>query len=405
MKAKTLCYGSVEMKKSLGLFLGIERLAGGMFQYAESMLEALRSLHEEGWRVEIAYTADVWEPVLADYPFGKTKLKQASFGIWMSYGVMAVGLPGPLARLVSTLINPLPRQLSALNCDAWIFPAQDPLGYQTYLPSVVTIHDLMHRYEPHFPEVAGFGKNFMREVRFSNLAKWGKAILVDSEIGRQHVMECYGAECGAKARALPFVPPRYIFNEAERPDFDATYQLPPKFIFYPAQFWPHKNHKALIEAAQKALVACPDMHLVFSGGKANEYENLVAQAAKAGIADRIRFAGYVPDADIRGFFKRARAMIMPTHFGPTNIPPLEAFVCGCPVAVSAVYAMPGLYGEAAVTFDPKSIAEIAATLEKLWRDDTLCATLREKGQAFARDHDQAKFNHALNKILSEIVKA
>lgn len=40
------------------------------------------------------------------------------------------------------------------------------------------------------------------------------------------------------------------------------------------------------------------------------------------------------------FYRRARRMVMPTYFGPTNIPPLEANALGCPVAVSKVYGMP-----------------------------------------------------------------
>ena len=33
-----------------------------------------------------------------------------------------------------------------------------------------------------------------------------------------------------------------------RKDFDEIYNLPNKFFFYPAQFWPHKNHMLLLSA-------------------------------------------------------------------------------------------------------------------------------------------------------------
>jgi len=48
-------------------------------------------------------------------------------------------------------------------------------------------------------------------------------------------------------------------------------------------------------------------------------------------------------------------MIMPTFFGPTNIPPLEAIAVGCPVAVSNIYGMPHQLGDAALYFNPTRV--------------------------------------------------
>ena len=81
------------------------------------------------------------------------------------------------------------------------------------------------------------------------------------------------------------------------------------------------------------------------------------------------------------FYRRARAMVMPTFFGPTNIPPLEAFALGCPVAVSNIYGIPEQVGDAALLFDPNSVEEIADCIERLWQDDALCASLISKGHA------------------------
>jgi glycosyltransferase involved in cell wall biosynthesis len=71
---------------------------------------------------------------------------------------------------------------------------------------------------------------------------------------------------------------------------------------------------------------------------------------------------------------------MPTFFGPTNIPPLEALSFGCPVAVSRIYAMPEQLGDAALYFDPNSVQEMSQVLVRLWNDDDLCNELRVRGQ-------------------------
>ena len=48
------------------------------------------------------------------------------------------------------------------------------------------------------------------------------------------------------------------------------------------------------------------------------------------------------------FYKYAVALVMPTFFGPTNIPPLEAFALGCPVITSNIYGIPEQVGDAAL---------------------------------------------------------
>ena len=118
--------------------------------------------------------------------------------------------------------------------------------------------------------------------------------------------------------------------------------------------------------------------------------------------DRIIFMGYVPDADLVGFYHRARAMMMPTFFGPTNIPPLESFVCGCPTAVSNIYGMPEQVGDAALLFNPLSVNEIAAVMEKLWVDDALCSKLCSKGHAKTKEWNQEHFADTFHNIMMQM---
>ena len=383
--------------KRIGLFLGVEPYAGGMFQYAQSLLEALRSFPAE-YDIHIACASDAWLALLNDYPFSVTHVTQGKRGLQLATLCMLLRAP----TWFTSRINPIARQLQSLRCDVWIFPAQDAIAYQAGVPFVATIHDLMHRYEPHFPEVAGWQRHAVREYRFKNLAKKSRAILVDSHVGRQHVVESYRTD-PQKIFPLPYIVPKYILESQESADFDQRYALPKKFIFYPAQFWAHKNHIRLLDAAASLHASCPDLHLVFTGGKGHMYAAIMAHASQIGMADRVTFSGYVPDGDLSGFYRRARAMVMPTFFGPTNIPPLEAFACGCPVAVSGIYAMPEQLGDAALYFDPKSIPEMAKILEKLWLDDALCERLSHKGKEKLALWGQTEFNAALLQMASAVV--
>lgn len=388
--------------KRIGLFLGVRPHAGGMFQYAQSLLDALCALPCEEYEVQIAYVGTDWERVLASYPFTRRRVPLGDWGLFLATACMVARLPDASVRIASSWLNPIARSLGKMACDLWIFPAQDAVAYQLRLPTLVTIHDLMHRYEPHFPEVVKGRRYLIREHRFRNLAKWSQGILVDSEMGRTHVVDSYGV-CTDKIFSLPYVPGASACNALVDDSFDGKYRLPGKFLFYPAQFWAHKNHAALLRAAASIRPICQDIHLVFTGALRFEYDNLLALAKSLDMMESVSFCGYVPDADLPHFYRRARAMVMPTFFGPTNIPPLEALLHSCPVAVSDIYGMPEQLGDAALYFDPRSIESMAAILERLWTDDGICETLKNNGGKRLAAWNPATFAQRLRQILDRLL--
>jgi glycosyltransferase involved in cell wall biosynthesis len=222
-------------------------------------------------------------------------------------------------------------------------------------------------------------------------------------VGRQQVAESYGTPL-EKIHVLPFVAPPYIRETFTPPGFDTRYSLPAKFIFYPAQFWEHKNHKRLIRAVAALKKDLPDLVLVLAGSPKNAYDSVIKLIHELGLANDVHFLGYVPDADMPEIYRRARALVMPTFYGPTNIPPLEAFVAGCPVAISGTYAMPEQAGDAALFFDPKSESEIADCIYRLWTDDRLCAELTEKGKVRASKWGQKQYNKRFVQIVDQVLE-
>lgn len=388
--------------KRIGLFLGVQPHAGGMFQYAQSLLGSLSVIPADKYCVEVAYVGPLWKHILQDYRFSTTNLRAGKSGLVLANAIMVAQVPGPIARTFTSCFNPLAWQLASLRCDLWIFPSQDAIAYQLRLPIIATVHDLMHRYEPVFPEVAKGRRYQIREHRFRNLVTWARGVLVDSEVGRTHVVDAYGTN-PEKVYPLPYIPNVAIQQISARSDFESRYILPEKFFFYPAQFWAHKNHMALISAAADIKAHCPDIHFVFAGARRHEYKKVREHATVLNMLDHITFAGYVPDADLPVFYQRARAMIMPTYFGPTNIPPLEALYYGCPVAVSGIYAMPERLGNAALYFDPRSVSSIASVLERLWLDDAVCERLKANAKEKSASWGAPQFNERFGQIIDRLL--
>ncbi|MCG9040728.1 glycosyltransferase family 4 protein [Laribacter hongkongensis] len=352
--------------------------------------------------VVIAYGDARWAPIISTFQLPCTLLENWVLGSRVARLFMLLRIQATASRLLAERMNPLVQELHRLRCNLWIFPAQDELTWQVSGPVVATIHDLMHRYERRFPEAGNWFRYGIREHRFYNLARRSTAVLVDSPMGKQHVLESYGA-VPERIHPLPYIAPSYIYEEGDqvRSDFDAHYKLPPKFYFYPAQFWQHKNHLRLIHALADARRVYADLTLVLAGGLRHEYASVHQLVLQRGLADAVRFVGYVPDADMAGFYKRARGLVMPTFFGPTNIPPLEAMALGCPVLVSNAYAMPEQCGDAALYFNPNSVEEIRDQMIRLWNHDGLYEELSKQGLKRAQEWGQSQFQQCLDEILAQ----
>jgi glycosyltransferase involved in cell wall biosynthesis len=390
------------MKKRIGLFLAGTPHGGGKFQYNLIMLEAVAALPEDQYEKVVSFLEDFWVPYLDDYDLPRFQVKPGSWGRALFQVWRRSRLPMEWWRAINPIFHPVAKGLLQQHCHLWIFPAEDTWAYQVKVPAVVAIHDLMHRYERHFSEVSANGEYERREQEYRQLCRWALGILVDSEEGKKQLLESYGRNPDS-VYPLPFVAPKYLYAGSKGETDLGYHGLPEKFLFYPAQFWEHKNHKRLIQAVALLQDKHPDIHLVFTGSPKNAYEAVVELTENLRLQERVHFLGYVPDGEMAAIYRRARALVMPTFFGPTDIPPLEAIGLGCPVAISDIYGMREQLGEAALYFNPESVAEMAQIMERLWEDDALCQELARRGFIRTAQWTQSHFNERLRQIIDSML--
>ncbi len=272
------------------------------------------------------------------------------------------------------------------------------------LPYICPIWDLMHIYEPDFAEVGQEEEKKSRDTFFLNICRGSRIVLADSEIGKQQIIESYGQAVNnleQKVKVLPYIPAEYIYRG--KGSDDESFIPYDKYIFYPAQFWTHKNHVNLIKAISLLKSQGMEVNLICVGSEKNNRDYVQEMIQKEGLTRQVAILGFVSDEEIVTLYCHARALVMPTFFGPTNIPPLEAFVLGCPVAVSNVYGMPEQVGDAALTFNPDSVQEIAESIRRLWIDDVLCSELIQKGYERSKMWGREEFAQVLADYIEEII--
>lgn len=390
------------MKPKLGLFLSSNPSQGGTYQYSLSVLNALLT-YSKKYDIQITYIDSSWEKTLAVFGVTGQRLQFQLYvrliaALWREFN-----LPLKWWHLFASKCIPNVKMMRAERCSLWLFPAQDCWSYQACVPSLVAIHDLMHRYERSFPEVSRWRRFQRLERHYRQICMTASGIVVDSEMGRQQVIESYSPEPD-KVFPLPYVPPSYLFSESDADEYQIQ-NLPKKYLFYPAQFWAHKNHSRLLKAVACLVLELPDLQLVLVGGPKGAYQAVNKLIMALGIGERVKILGYVSMSQMCTIYRGARFLIMPSLFGPTNIPPLEAMALGCPVAVSNNYAMAEQVGSAGLLFDPYSVEEISAVIARLWNDDRLCAEMSKRGIEKSREWTQEHFNKQLESIISRVLKA
>lgn len=101
----------------------------------------------------------------------------------------------------------------------------------------------------------------------------------------------------------------------------------------------HKGHHLAIEA----LTCMPDVSLVIAGSGPDRAK-LEAQAARLGLANRVRLAGPVPQTELRTYYNAADLMILASsREGWANVL-LESMACGTPVVATSVCGTPEVVG-------------------------------------------------------------
>ncbi len=257
-----------------------------------------------------------------------------------------------------------------------------PFDHKVSVPYVCTVWDLQHRLQPWFPEVSRTGCTWQeREKLYRALLPRATLILTGTEVGRQEALHFYAPAPG-NVRVLPLPTP--VFRDPGEPSGDmgrlVQYGLEPGFLFYPAQFWPHKNHVNLLRAL--ALLNRDrekPLRLVLTGSDKGNRAYVLRVIAKLGLSDVVCFPGFVPERDLVALYRQASALVFPSFFGPDNLPPLEAFSLGCPVAAAAVDGAKEQLGECALLFDPRDPESIADTVRRIVDDDGLSGELRRRG--------------------------
>ena len=383
---------------NLAVYLAAEPEGGGTHQYSLSIVSELALLGREGWSLTAVASDPTWRAHLPSaYEIIVDPRKKPQRLAAAAYRLID---RSPTGMKRSGRIELATGVLNQSQFDLIVFPGQDRAGAQVNSPSLVAVHDLMHRYESHFSEYGG-RVYASRERRYRSISKFASGVLVDSDLGKAQFIESYGAD-PERIHVLPFVLPPYMAH-ARSSDVSSKYALYDRFLFYPAQLWEHKNHVRLIDAVALANRRGNSINLVLAGAPKNAYRAVMERIAQLDLEDCVKLLGYVPNEDMYSLYKGAVATVFVSLIGPTSIPPLEAMYVGSPLVLSRRYAMPEQAGNAALLVDPLNVSDIAEKITQVWTNAALRKRLSGAGQRRSAEWTSTEFGLRLRSIVAGMV--
>jgi hypothetical protein len=155
------------------------------------------------------------------------------------------------------------------------------------------------------------------------------------------------------------------------------------YFLYPANLWPHKNHRRVLQAFARFLESSGRPLQFLFTGHADGWEAL----AKDFPGLPIRHLGFVSRRALQALLVRARALIFFSLFEGFGMPLLEAFAAGVPVACSACASLPEVGGDAVLLCDPTDVAAMSAPMARVDRDEELRLRLAARGRERLRYYD------------------
>lgn len=197
-------------------------------------------------------------------------------------------------------------------------------------------------------------------------------VVVGSEFARRQLRE----ELGARVEHVDVVPygvDGRFAPRPPRPDLRARYGLGehPVVLFF-GGLKPRKNLHLLLDVWTRVAAEAPAARLLIAGGGAM-LDELRARAIRLGLAERVVFTGYVPEAEKTDVFNLADVFFFPSAMEGFGLTVAEAMASGLAVVASDRGSIPEVVadGESGFVCDPERPESFVTRLVTLLRDPAL----------------------------------
>jgi glycosyltransferase involved in cell wall biosynthesis len=270
-------------------------------------------------------------------------------------------------------------------------------------PFLYTVWDLQHRRYPFFPEVSFIDNQFRGREQLYNFVIPRASYIITASKETKHDLEQFYGFSSHRIKILKEPTPKFAFDKSNTDNdfFMKEYGIKKPYIFYPAQFWAHKNHIVILEAIKILKQIGYDMSVVFTGADKGNLFYIKERITNLKLQESVFLLGFVEKEELVLLYKNAIALVYASLLGLSNIPPLEAFSLMCPVICADVPGMREQLGDAAMFFNSTDEQELAQKILLFYENNEMRKKYLERGLKRSQSWMAKDYVLEIEKILNE----
>lgn len=249
---------------------------------------------------------------------------------------------------------------------------------------VTTVHDLSYKY---FPEAYSFFYRLWYNLATPIILRRSNLIITVSKSEKTAIINLYN-----------FVASTIVSIQNGSLDFSVyknktlNYKTDsPPYLLYLGSLSRRKNLQGFLDACK----------LIASRFQSNVNFYIVGQMDRAFISDefkidptlseRINFLGQINNTEkIFQIYNNAKALVFPSFYEASPLPPIEAMSCGCPVVAGDIPSLRERCSDAAIYCNPHDSVDIAEVCLSLLSDKKAHNQLKVKGYEQAKKYNWEK---------------
>ena len=383
------------MKERIAIFLDATEKSGGAYEELLYMIEKINEINQNEFDIVIISTSKNLSQIFIKKKFETYYFSMNAFERYISF----IRNYGSFARRFKKYFffkNKLENFIKKIKVDLVYFTS--PSQYSLYLEDtdfIITVTDVSHREEIEFPEWSKSSEFQRKDEIIQKSVIRAVAVITNSEIIKDRISFFYRV---LKERIYIINhQPSINISKFEKVDknsvekFKKLYSLPEKYIFYPAMYLPHKNHKYIVDTI-KILKSEYKINLsaVFCGSDKGYLKKIRNYVNEQGQSENIIFLDFVKSEYLPYLYISSLALTMPTLSGPTNIPPWEAFKMEIPVLYSDIHNIKKVYKDAVYYIDPLEPKTMAKGIKDIMDNKNLKDQLINNGKKLLSSIDLDK---------------
>ena len=247
------------------------------------------------------------------------------------------------------------------NCDIIYCPLTYLRQEKYKIPSLVSMHDIQHL---HHPEFFSSEELKFRAFEFHKTVTCSSAIQASSRFSKNDFIEHFASLNDSNVFIIPEGVDIEKYSVNPQVDIRKKYNLPQRFLFYPAQLWSHKNHITILKALKK--LNRDDIALVLTGAEFTATK-AIFDFIKDYELKNVYYLGKVPFEDLITIYHEAEYLIIASLHESSSLPVLEAAAAGTAIITSDIAPLLEMGQNLKINYFPSlDFDYLADLIEKKW---------------------------------------